>query len=581
MSSSAPLNRSEFSPTRLVLLLLGWVGLIHATGFGGEFIFDDNALLQKESLRDLFGLEWFRLSSRPVAAATFAMNFTFFGESPLSFHVVSVAVHVAATACLYFLVRRSILLYRSTVDPQYAAITALIVAGLWGCHPLTTSAVVYTVQRSEALASLFIMLTLLTWGHAFGDQTDPVEGDASTKSRQLLWSILAIAFAYLAYGSKEISAGLILMVLLYDRVFVADHWRSIRGRWMWYLLLLLPLIVGSYLLLPSRIGSGGSGGVTSTIGFNLRGFTPWGYFTNQPFVFLQYLRLTVWPVTQSLDYGWLPSKSVLVQWLGFLLWVTILIGLVFAWRRSKAIAGCLGIALLVLAPTSSIMPLQDIIFEHRMYLPLACLIGAFVGWLALGSPTSQRQTGFSRWMLIGLLCVPLSMLTVRRNLQWWSDREIYESDVRNNPNNPRAIVGAAGTVEDNSTNPEPTLAALRKAIKISKDRDYFYSGTDYKWTRYLADILFLTGRPAEARPHYEEALAMSYNELQETEIYFQLAMIASMEGRNDDAEGLFQKTMQGHPQIQEKVQAVYAEHLRRLKPPNLPKQPAANETLQD
>ena len=575
---------TKMSPHRLLLGLLIWVGLIHATGLGGVFTFDDNALLQKESLRNFSGFEWFRLSSRPVATATFAVNFTFFGDSPLSFHVVSIIVHVAAMACLYFLVRQSLLLYRPETTRTQADMIALIIAGLWGSHPLTTSAVVYTVQRSEALASLFIMLTMLAWGHAFGppigEQTEGQGRQGSlARSNTTLWAALAIVAAYLAYGSKEISAGLSFMVLLYDRVFVAKAWRPMLRRWPWYALLLLPLLVGSWLLLPSRIGSGGSGGVTSTIGFNLRGFTPWGYFTSQPFVFLQYLKLTVLPINQSLDYGWLPSKSIPIQWLGFFAWVLIASGLAFTWKKAKGIVCCLAIALLVLAPTSSIMPLQDIIFEHRMYLPLACLIAASVAWLAFRFPSYTETDPFPKWMLVGLLVVPLSMLTVHRNLQWWSDRELCEIDVYNNPNNPRALVGAAGSVEDNSTNPEPTLAALRKAIKISKDRGYFYAGTDYKWTRYLADILFLTGRHSEARPHYEAALEMSYNDLQETEILFQLAMIASIEGRYQDAERLFQETMQGHPKVQEEVRTVYAEHLRRITRANKQKSSIIDESI--
>ncbi|TWT52678.1 hypothetical protein Pla22_03040 [Rubripirellula amarantea] len=533
---------------------------------GGEFIFDDNTLLQNPSLRDFFGYEWFRIKHRPVVAATFAANFSFVGEEPLSFHVVNIAVHVASVGCLFFLIERSLLLYRPELPNVQAQIIGLIAAMIWGLHPLSTAAVVYIVQRSEAMASLFIMMTLFSWSKAFGrTSNEQLNVSHETSNSHVWWAIISIGTAYLAYGSKELSAGLCGIVMLYDRTFIAKAWRPMSSRWQWYLLLALPLAIGCYLLLPGMLSTDVG---RNTVGFHLPGMTPWSYLMSQPFVFFQYLKLTFLPINQSLDYGWLPSKDWRVQAFGLLGWLLIICAAITLWRRSRGLVFCLVAAMIVLAPTSTIVPLQDIIFEHRMYFPLACFVAAFVSWLGLRSkyscPINVDRPAFQSWHLVGLLFIPLSILSINRNMEWWSVQGMYENDVRNNPNNPRAIVAAAGAVEDDSVDPEPTLQSLRKAIKISNDRGYFYAGTDYKWTRYLADILFLTRRGNEAKPHYEAALKMSYDDLQRTEILFQLAMIASMDGRNAEAERLFQESLAGHPQIRKDVETVYAEHRRRL-----------------
>ena len=104
-----------------------------------------------------------------------------------------------------------------------------------------------------------------------------------------------------------------------------------------------------------------------------------GVCRSQPGVILHYLRLSVWPYPQCLDYGW-PIET---RWLvGIALPGLAVLGLlaasVVAMLRGRRI-GFLGIAFfLILAPTSSFMPIQDLCFEHRMYLPLACVVTACV-----------------------------------------------------------------------------------------------------------------------------------------------------------------------------------------------------------
>ena len=99
----------------------------------------------------------------------------------------------------------------------------------------------------------------------------------------------------------------------------------------------------------------------------------------------------MWPSPQCLDYGW----PVETRWLiGIGLPGLLVVGLVLfsVWNLIRGRrSGFLGIAFfLILAPTSSIMPIQDLCVEHRMYLPLACL--ALAGVLA-GNQISAEAAG--------------------------------------------------------------------------------------------------------------------------------------------------------------------------------------------
>ncbi|MCG8652730.1 MAG: tetratricopeptide repeat protein, partial [Pirellulales bacterium] len=374
------------------------------------------------------------------------------------------------------------------------------------------------------------------------------------------WALIAVLAAYLAYGSKEMSAGLPLIVLLYDRVFIHQSWRLPKSRRKWYVLLVLPLVAGAILIVPRLSGSS-----QSTIGFGLDDITPWAYFSNQPFVLVQYVRLALLPLGQALDYGWLPSHHPLTQTMGMAGWACLAVLVILLWRRSPPLATAVLAALIVLAPTSTLLPFQDIIFEHRFYLPLAFLVSGV--WCAVAvrlcrrRPTAEQLT--SRLLIPAvLLAIPLSGLTVIRNADYSSALRIHQVDARRHPDNPR--VWYAISEQQTFKRPEPKIELMRRAIELSEQRGYFYAGTDYKWRHDLADTLFVLGQASLARPYYEEALRHTYNKLQHTETVFRLAMVASMEGRNEDAERLFQEALAGHQQVRDHVEQVYQEHRRRL-----------------
>lgn len=559
-----------------LLVVLLWTTAVFGSGITGVFVLDDMVFLENDNFQDFFGFRWLMSAYRPVGNVTLAFNRAFFGDEPTSFHVVNILIHALATACLFSLIRQTLSLKLLAEDRARANWIALVTALLWGLHPLGTSAVTYIVQRYESLASLFMLLTLLCWLQAFGKSS----AEETSKSRggipSWLWAVTAIGCAVLAYGSKQMAAGLPLILLLYDRVFITGSWSFLKSRWPWYLLLLLPVAAGLWLVLPAMLDPSPK----STAGFDLPGISSLHYFLTQPYVFLQYLKLTLIPYPQSLDYGWLPFRET--AWLvgGGLMWL-LLIGLVvWLWIQSRPAAFCLLSALLVLAPSSSFLAFQDIIFEHRMYLPLAFLMAAAMTWLFAAGASSTKSDKSAKpgrsakakpptsevasWkvLLVGGLALFYSVLTVNRNLDYASRETLFAVDLQNNPGNPRAWYSMQSALPPEQI--ETKIRYIRRAIELSEQRDYFYAGTDYKWPRDLADLLYFSGRIAEAKPIYESILDRSYDDLQRAEIHFQLAIIASLEGDNETAEKLFQLALDSPPQLRQHVETVYQEHLRRL-----------------
>ena len=294
-------------------------------------------------------------------------------------------------------------------------------------HPLQTQAVSYVVQRYESMMGLFYLLTLYSFIRS-----------ATSSRHSRPWAITSAVACLLAMGCKEVAVTAPIIVLLYDRAFLAGSVAAAwRRRWALYLALAAAWLV--YLPLY-RLASGS--GSQAWAGFGIEA-TPYQYALTQTGVILHYLRLCYWPVGQCLDYGWPIAKSfaevalpfsAIGSLLGLTLWLS--------WRHPAW--GFPGVwFFLILAPTSSVMPIVDPAYEHRMYLPLAAvacvtvlggyeMIRRHPGWHLGLRPTALYS------LSIVTIAFVLGGLSFARNRVYASKVSLWEDTVRQCPNNPRA-----------------------------------------------------------------------------------------------------------------------------------------------
>ena len=166
-------------------------------------------------------------------------------------------------------------------------------------------------------------------------------------------------------GSKPVMVSAPVMILIYDRVFVSGSFlQLLRNRWklhagmfaMWGLAILLLL---NYVATGTHVVAVAS---------------PLSYLITQLGVITHYLRLAVWPDSLCLDYMW-PIASGLRDVLLPAIFIVCLVALtLWAVSRYPAAGFCGAWFFITLAPSSSILPLLDNAFEHRMYLSLASVI---------------------------------------------------------------------------------------------------------------------------------------------------------------------------------------------------------------
>lgn len=432
-------RRSAASRWRAILCCVGLilpVAIVYAYSLNAPFTFDDfDNIVLRGNVRRVLG----HGGSRGFVDASFAWNFYIGGYDPWGYRLLNVAVHAGATLTLFAIARGTM---RLASMPKFVADNAdcfaAEIALLWALHPLQTQSVTYIVQRYESLMGFFYLLSIYGL----------LRGALATQAAK--WHALAVGAMALGAHCKESMVTAPLVLLLFDRAYLASSWRQIfRRRWVVYL---------SFLIVTRHLFYGGWRMLTATplpgddVGFGIDSVTSWEYLRTQPQVVLHYLRLAAWPSTLCLDYQWPIARD----WAGIvpagIVIVALLALCVLAYFRWPRVA-FLGLAFfLTLAPTSSFIPIRDLAFEHRMYLPLAPLSAMFVlGWHGLfaGIAPNSRSLRLLSHAVILFAAVALGTRTIYRNSDYLDPVLLWRKVQQVAPHNDRARVNIERHLQQN------------------------------------------------------------------------------------------------------------------------------------
>jgi tetratricopeptide (TPR) repeat protein len=174
---------------------------------------------------------------------------------------------------------------------------------------------------------------------------------------------------------------------------------------------------------------------------------------------------------------------------------------VLAWRRLPVVA--FGILFYYLAHTveSSVIPIRDVVFEHRAYLPDLglCLAAA---WLLVVELPRSRAGARAAWVIVPALLLALGTVTWRRNEVWRDPIALWRDNVALAPTKARAW-GVLGRYLLEANRPDEGARALREAIRLRAESGDVGSGSDAVLESInMIWALRLLGR-------YDEALALN------------------------------------------------------------------------
>lgn len=477
-SAATPVTASPWQPAwwhwaagAFLLLLVAFE--VYSPALNGEFVFDDSYLpFLMPNVANAPLKYW--LGVRPFLMISYWLNFQSSGLNPYPYHAINVFLHVLNSLLVVLIVRRLFGWLGQT--GWIREVLAVFSGALFLLHPVQTESVAYVTSRSETMSVLFFLSAFAVFVCRPAVQL--------TTGR-----IIAIVLLFgMACATKEHTAVLPVLLLMTDYYFITPfQFTAIRQN----LKLYVPIAVAGMIGL---IGIVTVLSKAESAGFQIKDFTWYQYLFTQFRVIWLYLRLYVAPYGQNGDYQLPISHSILDG--GSLFGLVGLLALaVVAWlfRRKYPLAsfGYFGF-LLLLAPTSSFVPIRDAAVERRLYLPFLCLLLITVDFL--------RRWKMSRALMVGTLsavCAVAGVLSYQRNQVWSNALTFWGDTADKSPANGRArfqlayAQWQAGQCEEAITNYE-------RASKLDKPDDRLF----IDWALALDCV----NRPDEAIAKAIEAL---------------------------------------------------------------------------
>jgi len=478
---------------------------------------------------------------RYVGYLAFALNYWTHKLDVTGYHLVNLAIHIINALIVYWLVIltfRTPFLNSSTLRARSNQI-ALFASLLFACHPIQTQAVIYIWQRITLLVTTFYLLSLVMY---IKWRLTPNKTGSLFPKMSLLFYLGSIISAVLAMKTKENAFTLPVVILVYEFMFFGGE---LRKRLLYLAPLLLTMLIIPASLLEVNKPIGDLIGDVSEATRSHPNMSRWNYLLTQFSVIATYVRLIFLPLNQNLDYDYPIYNNFLTPkvFISFLLLFSIF-GLGFyLFLKSKTrnstyslIAFGVFWFFITLSVESSFIPLRNVIFEHRVYLPsigffIALLSGVF---LLLNKLGERRLHTIGATIFIAVIIV-LSFATYSRNKVWGSEIALWRDCVEKSPQKarPHNNLGLAlyeqGSIEE-------AIGHYLKALQI--DPQYAKAHNN------MGVALLELGRIEDALKHCLKALHIKPDY---EKAYYNTGVAIAKQGRTEDAIDYYLKALKIKP----------------------------------
>ena len=542
VTNSALLTGTVTMPKKsyLHILIIALTGLaVYSNAFTSPFLFDDIFYITENHFIRNLGNFADLSGTRYIGLLSFALNYAAGGLDPIGYNLINISIHLINATLLYLMLSLLMKTPALSLPKESATSIAFIAALIFVVHPVESQAVNYTTQRFATLATLFYLLSICLYISSRICHSSP-----GRAGRALTLYLLAFLSCLLAQKTKEISFTLPFMILLIEFAFIRVRSQVNRSP-----LYLLPFFL-TLLIIPLSLGM--EGGADATAAFikrsqvaDLLTLSPIDYLTTEIRVLLTYIRLMVLPVGLNLIYDYPRYGSFLsLPVLSSLAFLALLAGgavLAFVSSlgrgRPMLLLSAFGILWFFITASveSSVIPIKDVIFEHRLYLPSGGAFLALSVLLVYLRGLFGGGRGLAGWAPVAMIILALALTTYSRNKVWADEIRLWSDVAAKSP----ALAGPQinlGIAYENALMMEDATTHYEAAISL--DKKNFRAETN------LGAAYARTGEPELAEKHLSNALVLNEGFARG---HYNIAKFYSEGARTKEAITHYQKAIELNP----------------------------------
>lgn len=498
----------------LLIAVCALAAVVYLNSLGNGFAFDDVQIIQdnprvhgiENIAAAVTGPYWSGVPSheglyRPLALATFAIDWEIGGGHPFPFHLTNVALHVLVTALLFLVIR----------GMGAGATAAAAGAAVFAVHPVHVEAVANVVGRAELLMTLFFLAACATYARM------------ATGWKKAAVVAALYLLSLLAKENGVTLPGALVLIELARAPSMRNAFSAARAEWRVYGALVLALVAYfglRWATLGVFIGSSAA---------------PWFWgepgstrFWTAVRVIPEYLRLMLLPVDLVPDYGpavitpeTSPGSPLVL--LGIAMAALAALVVVLAWARARLVAvGVLWFAGTVLPVSGLLISTGFPLAERTLYLPSAGLAVALAGIapaIRARGPAAVRLAAAA----LAVLLLAGAARTWIQNPVWRDTGSVMAHLAATEPTNFRILWLEAASLRAEGRRPE-AVRRLETALAMVPG--------SYGLRLEYGNELFLDGRYAAAAAQFDTARHIAPHRRRAHLFYVQSALLA---GRNQEA----------------------------------------------
>lgn len=419
-----------------ILLMVVCCTITYSNHFYNAFHFDDfHTIVNNAYIRDMHNMPLFfkdgstssvlpaNQSYRPVVTASLAVDYWLGGGyNVFFFHLTNFLLLLLQGIGIMYLLRKIFDIAKPGPNNIYFAVAA---SSWYLLHPVMAETVNYIIARSDMISTVFVVVSFLLYIY-------------SPFCRKTGIYLIGVVIGALAKPPSVMFAPLLFVYILFfeEGLGFADVFKRINlnktGR---VILRSIPAFVVCAViykvtdkLTPKTWAPGGHSAMQ--------------YLITQPFVILHYFCMFFLPVQLSVDTDWTLLNNIwdIRFFAGCAFVMLMLITAFVTARKQQWRPVSFGICwfFLALLPTSSIVPLAEVLNDHRMYFPFIGLMISVVWALRLAIDQYLKVYSKAIIAIFALVLCCYAYGTWQRNEVWHSEESLWRDATIKSPGNGRA-----------------------------------------------------------------------------------------------------------------------------------------------